>query len=343
MTTLTGNWVWGPATLPIAVYTGGIVTQALNSATIYMRMRCVVPKDGTLDKIGIYIHAITGNPPAYSLGLYDMADSLYGGSAAEAYEYTATGFVWVTLSTPATASAGDMIDVKIAAGGTPPDASNCVTVRYQTSPLTTRLPISHRYIGFLSETVGNQIGLAYSDGSIAYPGGVSMLPLSMHTGTTPDEGGALFQIPFACECAGVLLPASFFSNSDHRVRLYSAADAVLGTTPLIDASYVGTTGYYVYHFEEPVSLAADTNYRLAVLPAAAHAMSITVLTFDAVASRRWWPEGERWQLSTRTDAGAWTETDTALPMMALILSEITLPDEGSPGGGGAWSGGMLIG
>jgi hypothetical protein len=341
MTTLAGRWAWGPATGIAGTQTAvaGYTAYALDDLDDAVRTRFSVPKDGTLSKIGVHVHAVTGNPPAYQVIFKDLANNAYGGCAAQAIDFTVTGFQWVTLATPATAAAGDYVQAVLEPTGTAPDAANCISVR-ETFMITNgfTLPKSYDFTGAWNERGLFCLGVLYDDDSVALPG-LSSAGADIDNATTPDEMGGLFTVPFACKCVGARIsvdPAG--TPSDFVVSLLSAADAVLATKTW-DATYENAGGYYVFGWDE-VSLALATSYRLTIAPNSGGNIGPTIAYCDAVASREWFSEGVRWQLTERTDAGAWTNTNTAVPIFALILSEITLPDAG---GGGISAGGMIIG
>lgn len=345
MTTLTGQYVWGPASMPGVPYNHtGYNTYALDDSNDAVRTRFLVPKDGTLSKIGVYVETVTGNPPAYQAVFKDTAGSAYGGCSAESIDFTVTGWQWVTLASPATANAGDLIDAVLEPTGSAPDASNCVTVRVSLglADAITYPQGSYYSTSWTAESLLT-VGVAYSDGSIAVPG-LSSMALSIDTGTTPDEAGALFTLPFACKCIGAIFgiaPDNTFG--DFGVSLLNAANNVLGTTGSWDISASGqsSAGLYVGRWDE-VSLSASTNYRLIVTPSTTTNVGVGVAFCESANSAAYWPEYGRWTLTQRADSGAWSETALTVPLMALILSEITLP-EASGGGGGSWAGGMVIG
>lgn len=341
MTTLTGRWVWGPAsgTVGPSPHANGFLTYPLDDLNDAIRVRFSVPKDGTLSKIGVYIDAVTGTPPAYQMVFKDMAGNAYGGCAAQSINFTATGWQWITLGTPATASAGDIIDAVLEPTASAPDASNCVTVRYKGMGALSFLPQLATFTTSWILQGQHGVGVLYSDDSVAIPG-VYDGCLDMDTDTTPDEAGGLFTLPFACKCRGIQVNVRLASAaSDFTISLLDASNNVLGTATW-DATYGADNGEYDFAFDE-VSLSASTQYRAIIKPTTTTNVGLTMAQCDAAASKLWFPEGERWQLSERTDEGAWTNTATAVPMLGLILSEITLPDAGVSSG--SWAGGMIIG
>ena len=92
-----------------------------------------MPRAGTVAKVGFFVTATAGAPPAYNAGIFNHTSgkantaSPYGGSAAQAFNLT-TGWNWLTLSSPATAVLGDFVSIALYPGATPPDGSNNVTV-----------------------------------------------------------------------------------------------------------------------------------------------------------------------------------------------------------------------
>jgi hypothetical protein len=80
---------------------------------------------------------------------------------------------------------------------------------------------------------------------------------------------------------------------------------------------------------DEILLHANQTYRLVVKPTSASngVKPFGLVCADATALQYAVPEGSRWQLTERTDAGAWTDTSAEILMMALIISDITLPYE----------------
>lgn len=334
------NIDWGPLADPQSIIDGTdtlVLNDADNSCGTVVRL----PKLGIIDKIGVNVTEFTGAPPQYRVGLVTVdtfgnpTTTGYGGSAEQLWQPTGTGMVWITLSTPATVvNIGDVVCARIRPGNTAPDASNHIHVlRAITIVDDSRGPHNMNYQ--ITWSVGNGVGIgaAYSDNSVA-------LPLASGTTTgvfgndhSPNEWGCLFQVPFDCICIGAKLQYRLASatNSDFSVRLYDASNTVLAQT-LMDVSQLKASTDDMGSVKwAPVNLTRNTNYRLAVAPTSANHISITQLVGYDSASRLWLNEGSRWQSTTRTGAGSWSQQDANLPMMCITLSDIILSSTPTPG------------
>jgi len=129
------NALWGPGNIPestgnaTATAFGGHVLNDLDNALAWVLR---VPKSGTITHVGFGVKTITGSPPDYYVGLVtlDVAGLPtavpYGGSAVATYTPTTPGWVWLELSTPAAAVAGDLVAIHIYPTAIAPDAANCM-------------------------------------------------------------------------------------------------------------------------------------------------------------------------------------------------------------------------
>lgn len=151
-----------------------------------------------------------------------------------------------------------------------------------------------------------------------------------NTGTTPDERGLAFQMPFDCEVDG----ASLWCDIDN------AADFVLydsdGATPLATISLTSGTrlstnaGDHRVSFA-PVALTAGLTYRLSLKPTSASDVQLYTFTVPSNAHMGAVEGGATWIYTERTDAGAWSETNTKRPWAALHVASLTVVG-GSPSG-----------
>lgn len=345
-----GRFVWGPiASIPMS--DAAELTFALDSATRSVAQLFRAPKDGIINKVGVYVSAITGDPPPYNVGLEGVSDGsgdggypsgvAFGGSALKSYDFTATGWIWVTLDTPAAVSAGDLVAARVKPGGVAPDGDNKVTVVYiYGRPLQMRRAMIYSVASWTAYS-GHNMGAMYDDGTIAMPA-ITGVSYTFNTGSTPDEVGCLLQLPFAAQCVGALayIYAAGYGR-DFTLKLYDAAGAVL-TSLAFDISKEWSIGRSLWLAAwDPVSLSALTDYRLTVLPTTEFDITLAVVTVNEVASREAFMEGIRWWQTSRVDAGDWTEDTLKLPMLALLLSRITVGDGG--GGGVEPMAGLIVG
>ena len=326
------DWVlYGPASQEMFPTSSILNTHALNDADNALRVRFMLPKDGMVDAIGVRVTAVGGTPPQYRVGLVTEASaeswpgaqpSAYGGSSIQLWSPPGTGFFWVTLTTPASAQAGDVVSAMIWPGPTAPDGTNNITVARSLNyaSQTQRLILIRYYTtSWLSDANFPMLAVRYSDGSVALPAVSDGLQDSFNTGSTPDERGCVFTLPFAATCVGCRFyhPVSTASGPS-AVRLYDAAGTVLRETAEISSTRTGFSDV----FWDAVSLSANTTYRVTRLPQSTTNVSLMGVRVEDAVHRQWWPGGSRWKRTHRTDLGAWTDVDTELYMFALWLSDI---------------------
>jgi hypothetical protein len=331
--------LWGPA----AVGTVGVTSAALGSTNLSDADNSVgwtfsVPTDGSIASAGFYISSLTGTPPAYNVGVVTVGTdgspttTAYGGSAIKSYTPTGTGWTWVALDTPATANAGDFAAVRIWPGGTSPDGSNYIAV--------TSAGVAEGGVGWNYTTAWSSVGFGalmavkYATSNAVYGFALNSNTTfaDIRSNTTPDEVGCKFQVPAAMTCSGakvVLYGAGFGSAATLDIVLYSAADAVLASATIGDKDYVDPANYATVSWDA-VNLSAGTDYRLVVKPTTGTNGNVVVpkFSFESAGAMLMMPCGDSWQWTQRTDAGAWTDTNTAIAPMGLWVSGITF-------GGGA--------
>ena len=161
---------------------------------------------------------------------------------------------------------------------------------------------------------------------------------AINSTTTPDEFGLRFRLPSSScssfSVAGVLV-SGLLGTGDWDLVLYDSD----GTTELqnvtIDKDQIYNAASYSHqiYFNETTlsSLLPNTYYRVTLRPTSSTNMGTThyftlksaadrIALVDQAADINW---------CERTDAGAWTDTTTQLPVMQLIITDMT----GSAAGG----------
>lgn len=355
MTTYTGNTLWGPlAGLSLRPQTAA--TFSMDDADNSIAAVFSVPADVTLAKIGAYV-TVTGNPPAYQAAFVTVDTSgnptttAYGSCVATEYDFTTTGWHWITLGTAAAGTAGDVIAARLwpSSAGTA-DASNYVQVRlYNTNGYSDMLP--HSVTGISSALPFDpasalSLGVMDSGGTVHLPA-ISDYTYDYDADSTPDEVGALFSLPFDATCNGAAIaiyPET--ADSNFTIKLYSGATELASVA--MDASQLKAQGGYrvLRVYWDAVEMTMGSSYRLSVLATGTGVNDIVVpvATVNEAASREWFTEGARWQYTARADGGSWTESTTKLPMLGLLLSSYTTDGGSTPGAGSsAHSAGLLVG
>jgi len=337
VTLLDDSICWGPVSSPWALRPNvTITTVAFSDALRQASTILYAPKAGTINRVGILITAATAlAPPAYNWGIVTVDAAgrptavPFGGSALESFAPPAlgTGWLWVTLSTPAVVAAGDLVAARVAAGGTAPDGTHNFTGRVQTPcSMNTGAPSTEHFTAAWIKSSSLGVAALYDDDTPAIPSVVDNQSASFNTGSNPNEIGALLSLPFPAVCSGAFTTYSGGNTADFKVTLYDDLDNVLGTQT-VDTSQASIAGldYVVQVQWDPVVLKPATNYRLTIAPTTANNMRTGIArTFEAT-SRAFWPEGARWQRTSRAAPGAWAQDPLQLPMMGLMLSNISVP------------------
>jgi hypothetical protein len=184
--------------------------------------------------------------------------------------------------------------------------------------------------------------IEYDDGSTPNVGTLPILSntaVTFNSGTAPDERALYFQLPFPCKIAGVDMGLGAFSGNAEVILYDSDGTTALATVTLDkDIGRGGTVGLGRVLFGTPVTLSANTNYRIALKPTSASNVVLYDYIFGDAANLGAMDGGTNFHLSTQTNAGGWTETTTRRPVMSLLLSAF---DDGVGGGGATYTGFML--
>ena len=151
---------------------------------------------------------------------------------------------------------------------------------------------------------------------------------TVNTGSTPDEYGLKFQLPFPARINGCMFwKLAFNAGADFDIVLYDAADTALFTAAQsVDQSLFQARDVSIdaIGFSETVDLSANTVYRLVAKPTTANSMFIRYATFDDAADLRGSYWGEKFVSTERTTNGgspsAWTDGTVEQPYMSLHLS-----------------------
>jgi len=324
--------LWGPAGLGKANESSTATFQDhdLDDADDAAAWKFCIPMDGTITKVGFYVTVFNGAPPDYYVGLVTLdaagapTQVAYGGSAITTYSPTGVGWVWVTLATPATAVAGELCAVHIWPTGVAPDAANSIDVAYEyLTQIEFPTMCSYTVAWAYSDGYGPW-AVQYDDGTIVGMEAIAKSVDSIDTGTTPDEEGCLLEMPFDATCFGARINMSLpISSASYDVVLYDSLDNVLASVSVDDEDKTNAQGAKDLYWDD-VSLDEGSTYRLVLKPTSLSNIIPAGAVFDTAAGRagKTIPEGDRWQKTERTDAGAWTNTDDELIWMGLWLNSI---------------------
>jgi hypothetical protein len=329
---------WGLPIPRIQVLGSVFSAIAVDAAGEKAAMVFQVPKTGNIDRIAFYVSNVTGTARTIRVGLETIDSSgnptgtQYGGSAVGTQASPASTTVYeVTLGTPAAATIGDRVAIVIQFDST------VGNMQIGTAPLNDAcgFPYSSAFTASWAKQTSNLIlcGIRYDDGVYEDIGspipGIWSSP-TISSSTTPDEVGVKFSLPFPVTVKGVWLNLDLDGNAT--IKLYdSDGSTVLGSISVLSAerAFTSMTLYY-FHFSTPIDLDAGTEYRLTLLPATTTAIGfrrVVVASADRLGAMS---GGTAWYETSRTDAGAWTDTTTQKVFKGLLCSHFHDGAGGSP-------------
>lgn len=314
-----------------------ISQQSLSSSGNYVAGVFAAPKTGNISAIGYFPGTVSSPSADVRLETVDSSGlpsgTLWGTNTNASHTPSASTWAWVTLTASAAVNKGDIICIKIAR------SSGTFQVNYwNPAPVIGFFPYGVFNTGTPSRSTACPIlAVKYDDNTypfmFSFPLGNTGLAQAINSGTTPDEKGVKFTVPFACKVSGACFRYVAPSGSTtYTLKLYDGSDNVLASV-LVDTdaqATINSTGQIVSLFNTDVQLSPGSTYRLTILPTDATNFNFFRAILDAATTREAWPHGTSWQATERTDAGSWTDTDTQMPLMSLMLSAL---DDGNSAGG----------
>lgn len=179
------------------------------------------------------------------------------------------------------------------------------------------------------------LALGYDDGTYEYMPGVcpysAINSTAYNSGSSPDEYGLIFQVPFPCRLRGIWALCDL-SGQDTTIKVYDSDGSTVLSDLAFDKDFRRTTGVgrHLFMLEDQPSLAKATNYRVTFVPDSTTNITLIDVSVNAAAIMDAMPGGQNWHLTSRTDAGSWTQTTTRRPLIGLLLDQF---DDGVGGGG----------
>lgn len=179
-----------------------------------------------------------------------------------------------------------------------------------------------------------QMYLHYTDdGGIWVPASVLISPyttlttLSMDTGTSPDEAGMAFTLPYPCTLDRVIVSLNMTAaGSDFDLILYDDADNILSTASHDGDNISSTAAQRELELllDEEIDLSAGSLYRIVIKPTT---LTNVALAFGTIPSTIFSiaPGAGLAYLTARVDGGAWTNFNNGtdgyrLPTISLGIS-----------------------
>ncbi len=323
----TRDWVCMPAPEFTGVSAG---TMSLTGTADSLVIVFTVPKTGNMNKIGIRTGTVTTPQPLYvafetvSAANGQNTGTLYGGSSSGAIASPTTNTLHeVTLATPASAVAGDDVAVVVKFSGS---AGSLLLSVYAGRTQGYPYSIFNAAGVYTKQTSAPILVVGYDDGTYADVGTVpfSTIPTStsFNSGSSPDERALRFRLNVPIRIIGywaIMTPAA---GSNWDAVLYDTDGTTVLATNSTDADKVAAASNIRFYrrFSSEVNLRANVWYRLALKPTTTTSIGNPSFSVSAAGHMDCFECGQDFHLSTRTDAGAWTDTATTRPLIGLLVS-----------------------
>lgn len=352
MTTIAFEGVMGPQTRGSMVpYPGSFDnTYSLDDVNDSVAWKFVIPSDGIITDVGFYTSYRIGNPPNYRSGIMPIQPASgfpvvygthYGGSSAETITPT-VGWNWVTLTTPATASAGDLAAVMVypPPSGTMPNGSNridvCINSLYSYSYNYIPEILNFSTAWTLADSGFGTFAVRYNDGRIYGFPLSEFIETTLVKNASPDEVGCRFTLPCDVSCVGPSVPMyeTNLPNCGIKITLYDGSDAVLRSLTYNDSDEIFrndygnfVTGMREMRWDSPVSLTKDSVYRLTYQNlTTVSGLAITGIKFIDSDSKNsnFFNFIKDWWATSRTASGTWADDNTSVYDMGIFIESITV-------------------
>jgi hypothetical protein len=276
---------------------------------------------------------LTNGPPGRPDGTQDQTAAIANGNAA----FVTSGYITTAdLSADRTVNFGDRFAAVIEYDGAGRLGSDSFEIRHITTANTGDGPATFLGGAWARTDAANGIVFEFADGTsgLLLPSGPwasgTIASASLNTGTTPDEVAMQFTPDFKCKIDGAWVGVNLSSGANFDIVLYEGTTAL--RTVSFDGNTLKQTGYQVILAEfAEIELTPSTTYYVALKPTTATNTNFRALTAASAAIAEMWLGGDTVSFASRTDAGAWTETDTRRMFAGVRISAI---DDGSGGGGG---------
>lgn len=308
----------------------GVVFRAAEAATItHLGFRYAL-RTGTpvQHKIGLQgVDVTNGRPDGTYLGGGSPASGTFTPPADATWDGT---FQWVALDNSYACTKGELLGFVVEPNGTTPDGANNSAFTTSISNCGGAFPFGRtRNSGSYNSTSYQTPVFGYQSSTKSY--GLPVQAISTYaisTSTTPDEVAATFTIPAgACSSyvarAARVVVAQGGAGDDFDIKLYQGTTEL--DTQFVDGSYRpgnsgGSAGTV---FDDGDSLAAGTEYSIAITPTTTTAVDVHYFEFASQQDAEACAGGSLVGCQTRVDAGAWSAVTTRRLLVELELESMT--------------------
>jgi hypothetical protein len=313
-------------------------TSPLNSSTPQLAQLFTVPKSGTINQLAVQLGTITtSDTMQLSLQTVNSSGSptgtLYGSSAAQTFTPSAGSLNSVTLSTPATATEGDLVALVVGFSSTIGSVNVGYSDRTYFGNGITTFPYSLSYNGssWSKSNTSWCMYLGYNDST--YPD-IDTIPVSaagsftfaQNLGSSPDEYGLYFQMPMKALVEGVWV-FSYANNISpyDTVKLYSTDGATVLASANLSQGQTSTGAVRFIPFTSLVTLQEGLSYYLTLKSGSTASNIFYFMTFanaNAATAMHGNLNGTQTvQGISRQNSGTWTYSTTSRYSIGLMVRQ----------------------
>lgn len=286
-----------------------------------------VTRSGSIDRVVFRAGTVTTSQPV-RVSLQDVdtstgeADGFADQSGVQSSLSSSTNYI-VNLESARSVSVNDLLAVVCEFDGTAGNL-NIIGIGANGSNLGY---LSHFTTSWAKQTSrAPMFALGYSDGVYApvlgwYPPALSTL--SYNSGSSIDEYALYLVCPEQLVVVGMTVAGQWTANVEF--VLYDSAGAELRVVTVSSTVVLNQASYGRALFSSPITLRAGQVYRCAVRPTTASNITLhyVLAPNNAVLGATFW--GTDAYLSSRTDAGAWTQNTSLQPCISLIVDRDIIP------------------
>lgn len=345
---------------PVRVYTAApaFSTFILDATTDALEFICQMPEAATITHVLVRYGVRAGTPPTYRASLQGVDatgipdGTVKGGGSPASVTFTPPAdTTWdgtmrvLTLANSYTAARGEFLALVIDYSSGTIAAGNSSTFTAYASQVRT-LRQGFPYVIQNNATVRTRqaasampvFGLRTASTTYGYPLASTTAP-SVNSNSTPDEIAIKFTLPTSMgdtvQCVGARVWAGLAAGKSLLMTLYDTDGTSSIQTLTIDSDVQSAAGsnerLFEWFFDETTlsTLTIGSAYRLSFSPQeTTTAFLYRTVSVAAVGDWDAFPGGQQCLFSTRTDTGAWTDTDTDRLLAELLFRDWTEPTAG---------------
>lgn len=319
---------------------GAFSTFSLDQNTDYVEIISQCIGVDTITHVGFRYGTRTGTPPTYIVSLQGVDASglpdgtIKGGGSPASQTFTPPAdatwnstFQWVQLANSYACSRGEWLAIVIGHSSGTINGSNYSSfgVSLPGLPGSTSHYAINNDNGSRTRFYGPTFGFKSARQIYGFPIQASSNAY-VASNSTPDELGLSFRLPFDAQIVGAEWSGtSPAAGTTYKIILYVDTVELASVTVDTDHQAGNSAGYQLMEafFTNAVLplLKRKNRYRLTIQPQSTTGLNPSYWEVSAASDLAAFGGGTDWCYTSRTDAGAWTDTLTRVPLLFPILGD----------------------